>query len=100
MGQKIDTRAVGLDAGLALIRWLTGAESLHYGLWTGLEVTAGNLRRAQDAYTEKLFALMPAGPAHPGYRRRRGRDRQEAARRWATGSRSSCPRPIWRPAAG
>ena len=62
MGQKIDTRAVGLDTGLALIRWLTGAESLHYGLWTGLEVTAGNLRRAQDAYTDKLFALLPPGP--------------------------------------
>ncbi len=62
MGQKIDTRAVGLDTGLALIRWLTGAESLHYGLWTGLEVTAGNLRQAQDAYTDKLFALIPQGP--------------------------------------
>ena len=62
MGQKIDTRAVGLDTGLALIRWLTGGESLHYGLWTGLEVTAGNLRRAQDAYTDKLFALLPPGP--------------------------------------
>ncbi len=62
MGRQIDTRAVGLDTGLALIRWLTGAESLHYGLWTGLEVTAGNLRRAQDAYTNKLFALLPPGP--------------------------------------
>ncbi|MGQ0566190.1 MAG: class I SAM-dependent methyltransferase [Gemmobacter sp.] len=62
MGAKIDTRAVGLDTGLALIRWLTGAESLHYGLWTGLEVTAGNLRAAQDAYTDKLFALLPDRP--------------------------------------
>lgn len=62
MGRKIDTRAVGLDAGLAFIRWLTGAESLHYGLWTGLEVTAGNLKRAQDAYTDKLFALLPDRP--------------------------------------
>ncbi len=62
MGQKIDTRAIGLDTGLALIRWLTGAENLHYGLWDGLEVAAGNLRRAQDAYTEKLFALLPQRP--------------------------------------
>jgi SAM-dependent methyltransferase len=61
MGRKIDTRAVGLDTGLTLIRWLTGAESLHYGLWTGLEVNAGNLRRAQDAYTDKLFGLLPPG---------------------------------------
>lgn len=62
MGGKIDSRAVGLDTGLALIRWLTGAESLHYGLWNGLEVTAGNLRAAQDAYTDRLFALLPDRP--------------------------------------
>lgn len=62
MGQKIDTRAIGLDTGLAFIKWLTGAENLHYGLWDGLEVTAANLRQAQDAYTSKVFALLPAGP--------------------------------------
>lgn len=62
MAEKIDTRAVGLDVGLAFIRWLTGAENLHYGLWTGLEVTAGNLRRAQDGYTVKLFGYLPPGP--------------------------------------
>lgn len=61
MGGKIDTRAVGLDTGLALIRWLTGAESLHYGDWTGLEVSAGNLRRAQDAYTDRVLSLFPPG---------------------------------------
>lgn len=61
MAEKIDTRAVGLDVGLAFIRWLTGAENLHYGLWTGLEVTAGNLRAAQDAYTAKLFGYLPEG---------------------------------------
>ena len=59
MADKIDTRAVGLDVGLAFIRWLTGAENLHYGLWTGLEATAGNLRAAQDAYTVKLFGYLP-----------------------------------------
>lgn len=62
MGARVDTQAVGLDVGLAMIRWLTGAESLHYGVWTGLEVTAGNLRAAQDAYTDRLLALMPPGP--------------------------------------
>lgn len=61
MAEKIDTRAVGLDVGLAFIRWLTGAENLHYGLWTGLEVTAANLKAAQEAYTEKLFGYLPAG---------------------------------------
>jgi SAM-dependent methyltransferase len=62
MAEKIDTRAVGLDVGLAFIRWLTGAENLHYGLWTGLEVTAGNLKAAQEAYTAKLFGYLPPGP--------------------------------------
>ena len=62
MTQKIDTRAVGLDVGLAMIRWLTGAENLHYGLWTGLEVTAANLRAAQEAYTVRLMAELPPGP--------------------------------------
>jgi MPBQ/MSBQ methyltransferase len=61
MAKTIDTRAVGLDVGLAFIRWLTGAENLHYGLWTGLAVTAGNLRAAQDAYTVKLFGYLPEG---------------------------------------
>ena len=61
MAEKIDTRAVGLDVGLAFIRWLTGAENLHYGLWTGLEVTAGNLRAAQDNYSAKLFGYLPEG---------------------------------------
>lgn len=61
MGEKIDTRAIGLDTGLALIKWLTGAENLHYGLWDGLELSAGNLRQAQDAYTDKLFRQLPAG---------------------------------------
>lgn len=62
MAEKIDTRAVGLDVGLAFIRWLTGAENLHYGLWTGLEVTAGNLKAAQEAYTAKLFGYLPPAP--------------------------------------
>jgi MPBQ/MSBQ methyltransferase len=63
MAQKIDTRAVGLDTGVALVRWLTGAENLHYGLWDGLEVTAGNLRAAQEAYSARLFAHLPPAPA-------------------------------------
>ena len=59
---KIDTRAIGLDVGLEFSRWLTGAENLHYGYWDGLDATADNLRRAQEAYTEKLFELLPPGP--------------------------------------
>lgn len=59
VAQKIDTRAIGLDTALALSRWLTGKEHLHYGLWTGLEVAAANVGRAQDAYSARLFALLP-----------------------------------------
>ncbi len=59
--EKIDTRAIGLDAGLGFVKWLTGAENLHYGLWTGLERNAGNAGAAQVAYTEKLFGYLPAG---------------------------------------
>ncbi len=61
MGRKLDTRAIGLDAGLGFIRWLTGAENLHYGLWDGLQPTAANLRAAQDAYTQRLLSLLPEG---------------------------------------
>lgn len=60
---KINTQAIGLDVGLHFVKWLTGAENLHYGLWDGLEVTAANLRTAQDAYTDKLFKLLPQTPA-------------------------------------
>lgn len=60
--QKLNTRAIGLDIGLAFVKWLTGAENLHYGYWDGLEVTAANLRAAQEAYTDKLFALLPDRP--------------------------------------
>ncbi len=60
--EKLDTRAIGLDVGLEFVLWLTGAENLHYGLWTGLEVNAANLRAAQEAYTDKLFKLLPDAP--------------------------------------
>ena len=63
INQRIDTRAIGLDVGLKFMSWLTGAENLHYGLWTGLEVNAANLGAAQAAYTDKLFKLLPPAPA-------------------------------------
>jgi MPBQ/MSBQ methyltransferase len=60
---KINTQAIGLDVGLHFVKWLTGSENLHYGLWNDLEVTAGNLRQAQEAYTDKLFDLLPKTPS-------------------------------------
>lgn len=63
---RIDSRAVGLDIALAAARFLTGRENLHYGLWEGgLEVNAGNLGRAQEAYTERLFAFAGLDDGRP-----------------------------------
>jgi SAM-dependent methyltransferase len=63
MGGKIDTRAAGLDIGLAFIRFLTGKENLHYGLWRANQpVCAAEIGAAQEAYTEKLFGLLPPAP--------------------------------------
>lgn len=59
---KFDSRSVGLDIGLSFSRWLTGRENLHYGIWDGLDVCAGNVGAAQEAYTAKLFELLPDGP--------------------------------------
>jgi len=62
MGAKaLNTQAIGLDTALALSKWLTGTEHLHYGLWTGLDVAAANVGRAQDAYSERLFSYLPQG---------------------------------------
>jgi len=62
MSNKLDTQSIGLDVGLSFVKWLTGAENLHYGLWDGLELRAENLGRAQAAYTDKLFDLLPKTP--------------------------------------
>lgn len=58
---KLDTRAIGLDAGLHFVRWLTGAENLHYGYWHGLDPIAANAGAAQNAYTDLLFSYLPEG---------------------------------------
>lgn len=60
--EKIDTRSLGLDIGLAYAKWLTGAENLHYGYWDGLDVCAANFGVAQVAYTERLFERLPETP--------------------------------------
>ena len=62
---RIDSRAVGLDIALAAARFLTGRENLHYGLWDGLEINAGNLGRAQEAYTARLFAFAGLDDGRP-----------------------------------
>ncbi len=59
---RIDTRELGLDLSAGLVRFLTGRENLHYGIWEpGVEVCAANLLRAQEVYTRKLFTHLPSG---------------------------------------
>lgn len=60
---KLDSRAIGLDIGLDFSRWLTGKENLHYGYWDGLDICAGNVGPAQEAYTDRLFKLLPDTPS-------------------------------------
>ncbi len=61
--KKMDTRSIGLDIGLAFSKFLTGKENLHYGLWgANMDVCAANVGPAQEAYTAKLFGLLPKGP--------------------------------------
>lgn len=49
------------ELGLVLARQLGSVEDLHYGLWdNGLELNFGNLRRAQQRYTDHLIAQLPA----------------------------------------
>lgn len=60
--RKLDTRALGLDVGLAFSKFLTGKENLHYGLWdVEWDVCAANMGRAQEAYTDNLFRMLPVG---------------------------------------
>lgn len=48
------------ELGLVLARQLGSVEDLHYGLWdNGLELNFGNLRRAQQRYTDHLIAQLP-----------------------------------------
>ena len=101
MADKIDTRAVGLDVGLAFIRWLTGAENLHYGLWTGLEVTAGNLRRGAGRLYGQAVRLPAATGRCAFWTSAAARARRRrSCWRWGIRSRSWCRRPFWRRAAG
>lgn len=60
--RKIDTKSLGLEIGIDLVRFLTGREHLHYGLWVdGLEPCAANLLAAQSEYTRRLTGMLPEG---------------------------------------
>jgi SAM-dependent methyltransferase len=62
MSSKVDSREVGLIAGLNLFSFFIGTHDLHYGLWQDdLEVSVQNLPEAQRRYSEFLIGHIPTG---------------------------------------
>ncbi|MBT3205264.1 MAG: class I SAM-dependent methyltransferase [Gammaproteobacteria bacterium] len=57
---KVDSKEVGLVAGLNLFNFFLGTKDLHYGLWNdGLDVTVQNLPEAQKRYSDFLISHFP-----------------------------------------
>lgn len=62
MTTKVDSKEVGLVAGLNLFHFFLGTRDLHYGLWQdGLEVCIQNLPEAQKRYSNFLISHIPDG---------------------------------------
>ncbi len=62
MTAKVDSKEVGLIAGLNLFNFFLGTRDLHYGLWQDdLEVCIQNLPAAQQRYSDFLISHIPAG---------------------------------------
>jgi len=57
---KVDSKEVGLVAGLNLFNFFLGTKDLHYGLWgDDLEVKVQNLPEAQKRYSDFLISHFP-----------------------------------------
>ena len=62
MSSKVDSKEVGLVAGLNLFHFFLGTRDLHYGLWQDdLEVCIQNLPAAQQRYSDFLIGHIPDG---------------------------------------
>jgi len=62
MATKIDSKEVGLVAGLYLFQFFLGSRDLHYGLWQDdLAVCIQNLPEAQKRYSNFLISHIPDG---------------------------------------
>ncbi len=62
MTSKVDSKEVGLVAGLNLFHFFLGTRDLHYGLWQDdLEVSIRNLPQAQKRYSDYLLDHIPPG---------------------------------------
>ena len=59
---RVDSKEVGLVAGLNLFHFFLGSKDLHYGLWDDdLELDIRNLPEAQKRYTDYLIGHIPQG---------------------------------------
>lgn len=62
MAKKVDSKEVGLVAGLHLCHFFLGTRDLHYGLWgDDLDVSVQNFPEAQKRYSEFLISHIPQG---------------------------------------
>ena len=55
----LDTKALGLEVSLAVAKFVTGKENMHYGVWDNLDPCLENLGEAQEQYTKLLFKYFP-----------------------------------------
>jgi len=57
---KVSSRKIGLDIGLAVGRFFLNTEDLHYGYWpNGKEATVQNLAEAQVAHSQLIIDHIP-----------------------------------------
>jgi len=60
--RKVDSKEIGLEVGLLVFKFFLKTEYLHYGYFSNnLEADIGNLKDAQERYTELLFSHIPEG---------------------------------------
>tara|TARA_B100001057_G_scaffold77872_1_gene72908 strand:- start:193 stop:1074 length:882 start_codon:yes stop_codon:yes gene_type:complete len=55
----LDTQTLGLEVSLAIAKFVTGKENMHYGVWDNLDPCLENLGKAQEQYTKLLFKYFP-----------------------------------------
>ena len=59
---KVSSRRVGLDIGLAIGRVFLNTEDLHYGYWPrGKIATIQNFAQAQEAHSKLIMDHIPHG---------------------------------------
>ena len=58
--KSVDSKEVGLELGLVLLKFFLKSEYLHYGYFSaGLPTSIENLKKAQEQYTDMLISTIP-----------------------------------------